>query len=280
MTSITKVRAMKRFIIFFASLIILLAATAGVGTSDDKAALTADEIISKHLAAVGGKEALMKFKSRVAIGTDKKENDAAARMAIMSEAPNRVSAIYQFEDYNWQMTYDGGKSILRPVLTRANAPVMHKYEDMLTTGTMFNSVSLYNALLAGEAAGVKFEAKGTKKIKGRPAYLVNMKRPKHDDVRLYFDTETFMWIRTEYGSVRLTKEMGSFTNAVESKDQESTYDFYVDTSDFKAVDGVKLPYKIEIVATRPLLKHANIGTIVATISEYRHNVAIDPKMFQ
>ena len=43
---------------------------------------------------------------------------------------------------------------------------------------------------------------------------------------------------------------------------------------------MKLPFKIEIVATAPLLKHASVGTIVATISEYRHNVAIDPKMFQ
>jgi hypothetical protein len=107
-----------------------------------------------------------------------------------------------------------------------------------------------------------------------------MKRPKIDEVRMYFDSETFMWIRTDYGSVHLTKEMGQFTNAVESKDQETTLDFYVDTSDFKEVDGVKLPYKLEIVATSPLLKRTNVGTIVATINEYRHNVAIDPKMFQ
>lgn len=270
---------MKRLTMALA-LVTLLAASTGVLAGDDKAALSSAEIISKHLAAVGGKEALLKFKSRIAIGTARKDSETATRMAVVSEAPNRVSAIYQFEDYNWQMSYDGSKSIFRPVLTRANAPVMHKYEDMLTTGTMFNSVSLYNALLEGEANGVKFEAKGTKKVRGRPAYLVTMKRPKHDDVRLYFDTETFMWVRTEYGTVRLTKEMGSFSNAVESKDQESTYDFYVETSDFKEIDGVKLPFRIEIVATAPLLKHSSVGTIVATISEYRHNVAIDPKMFQ
>jgi hypothetical protein len=270
---------MKRFTISF-SLIVLLALAAVVLAGDDKPSLTAAEIISKHLAAVGGKEALMKFKSRIAIGVARKENDAATPMAVVSEAPNRVSAIYQFQDFNWQMTFDGGKPIVRPVLTRANAPVLHKYETMLATGTMFNSISLYNALLAGETEGVKFEAKGTKKIKGRSAYIVAMKRPKIDEVRMYFDSETFMWVRTDYGSVHLTKEMGQFTNAVESKDQETTLDFYVETSDFKEVDGVKLPYKLEIVATSPLLKRSNVGTIVATINEYRHNVAIDPKMFQ
>jgi hypothetical protein len=271
---------MKRMTISVCLSIILLAASAIVRAGDDKVALSAAEIISKHLAAVGGKEALTKFKSRVAIGVARKESDAATPMAVVSEAPNRVSAFYRFQDFNWQMTFDGGKPIVRPVLTRANAPVLRKYETMLATGTMFNNISLYNVLLAGEAEGVKFEAKGMKKIKGRQAYLVVMKRPKADDVRLYFDSETFMWIRTDYGTVQLTKEMGQFTNAAESKDQESTLDFYVDTSDFKEVDGVKLPHKLEIVATSPLLKHANVGTIVATINEYRHNVAIDPKMFQ
>src|SRR3954447_14403545 len=101
---------MKRLTISLA-LVILLATSTGVLAGDDKAALSSAEIISKHLAAVGGKEALMKFKSRIAIGTARKDSDAAARMAVVSEAPNRVSAIYQFEDYNWQMSYDGSRSV-------------------------------------------------------------------------------------------------------------------------------------------------------------------------
>jgi len=34
---------------------------------------------------------------------------------------------------------------------------------MLSSGLMFNSISLYNLLLDSESNGVKFEAKGTKK---------------------------------------------------------------------------------------------------------------------
>ena len=262
---------------FFSLLAMLALAALALAADDPK--LSAAEIIDKHLAAIGGKQAMAKFKSRVAIGTARKDNDSAAPMAIMSEAPNRVSAIYQFEGFNWQLTYDGSKSIVRPILTRANAPVLEKYQEMLATGTMFNDMSLYNALAQAETEAAKFEAKGIKKVKGRPAYAVEMRRGK-DKATLYFDAETFMWVRTEYGSVRLTKEMSGFTNSIESKDQETTYDFYVETSDFKEVDGVKLPYKFEIVATAPILKQKSVGTIVATIKEYRHNVQIDPKMFQ
>jgi len=270
---------MKRSIALFASLISLIVTTVG-SASDEKPQMTGAEIIIRHIQAAGGKEALAKIKSRVAIGIARKDSDAAVPVAIMSEAPNRVSAVYQFEGFNWQLSYDGAKSIFRPTISRASGVVMHKYEEMLASGTMFNSISLYNALLAGESNGAKFEAKGTKKVKNRTAYAVEMKQSKGQLIRLYFDTETFMWVRTEYGSVRITKDMGAFTNEVTSKDEESTLDFYVETSDFKEVDGLKLPFKVEVVATKPILRQRDIGTITAIINEYRHNIQIDPKMFQ
>jgi hypothetical protein len=270
---------MKRSVSLLSSLI-LVAFSAAAFRADEKQKLTAAEIINKHIEAAGGKASLARIKSRIAIGTAKKDSDPAVPVAIMSEAPSRVSAFYQFEGYNWQMTYDGTKPIFRPAFSRASSHIMHKYEDMLATGTMFNSVSLYNVLTQDESEAVRFEAKGTKKVKDRPAYVVEMKRGKADPVRLYFDAETFMWVRTDYGSVRTTKDMGQFTNDVVSKDEETTYDFYVETSDFKEVDGVKLPFKVEVVATAPILKQKRTGTIVTTINEYRHNVPIDPKMFQ
>jgi hypothetical protein len=247
--------------------------------ADDKDKLSGPDIIGKYLAAIGGKEALDKIKSRVAIGTAMKDSEAAVPVAVMSESPNRVSAIYQFQAFNWQLTYDGSKSIVRPLLSRANSPILQKYQDMLASGTMFNGISLYNVLSRGDAADVKFEAKGIKKLKGHPAYTVEMRRGR-DRALLYFDAESFMWVRTDYGSVPLTREMGALNNGIESKDQETTCDFYVETSDFRLVDGLKLPFKLEIVATAPLLRQRNIGTIIATFSEYRQNVSIDPKMFQ
>jgi hypothetical protein len=244
------------------------------------AKLTGAEIIDKHLSAVGGKEAIGRIKTRVALGTARKDNDAAVNVAILSQAPNRVTGLYQFEGYNWQLTYDGSKSIFKPVFAKATAPVMQKYMDILATGTMFNDVSVYNALAGGEIESVKFEAKGTKKVKGKPAYIVEMKRDKGDAIRLLFDTESFMWVRTEYGTVRLTKPMGTFTNEITSKDEETTYDFFVETSEFKEIDGVKLPYRLEMTITAPILKQKNVGTIITVITEYKHNIDIDPKMFQ
>jgi hypothetical protein len=242
--------------------------------------MTGVEIVSKHLTAVGGKEALMKFKSRVAIGTVKKENEPEAKMAIMSESPNKVSAIYVFQNFDWQQTYDGSKAIFRPQFKGSATVLQSKYHDMLATGAMFNGISLYNILLQGESDTLKFEAKGTKKVKGRQAHIIAVKRGKDDSLRLCFDTETFMWVRTDYGRVSLTQEMKGFTNDITTKDDQLTVDFYLETWDFKEVDGVKLPFKFEEVTTSPILKQKAVGSIIGTISQYQHNVLIDPQMFK
>ncbi len=248
---------------------------------DDKAALTADQIISKHLEAAGGRQALSKFQSRIAIGTVKREQDPEAQMAIVSESPNRVSAIFVFSKYDWQLTYDGAKSFMRPLMPREFSPIQDKYQEMLASGLMFNSISLYNVLVSSQSSGVKFEAKGMKKLKDRQTYVVDLKRSKGPSARLYFDAATFMWIRTDYGNVHIAKPMGKFTNeAVNRGEDDLSVDFYVETSDFREVDGVKLPFKFEQVVTYPILTQKRVGTLTGTIVEYRHNVEIDPKMFK
>jgi hypothetical protein len=263
------------------SLLILLTVPASAFSADDNQSLTGAEIISKHLAAVGGKDALAKIKTRIAIGTVRKESEPDAQMAIMSEAPNRVSAMYVFKDYTWQMTYDGSNVIFRPTITKEASLIEKKYREILTTGAMFNSISLYNILLAGESDDVKFDSKGTKKLRNRLAYVVEIKRGKSQPMRLLFDTETLMWVRTEYGRVSFAKAMGKFTNDVVQHGEDQTeVDFFFDTSDFKEVDGVKLPFKFEQTVAFPLIRQKSAGTVIGMIKEYRHNVEIDPKMFQ
>jgi hypothetical protein len=247
---------------------------------NEKQSLTASEIISKHLEAVGGKEALSKFKSRVAMGTVKKENETAAQMAIMSESPNRVTAMFIFNKFDWQLTYDGTKPFIRPLLPRDFSPIQDKYQEMLASGLMFNSISLYNVLLDSESSGAKFEAKGMKKLKDRQTYVIEAKR-KGLSARLYFDAATFMWVRTDYGSVHISKSIQQFTNeVVPHGEDDMSVDFYFETSDFREVDGVKLPFKFEQVVTSPILTQKRVGTLSGTIVEYRHNAQIDPKMFK
>ena len=258
---------------------VMLGSIWGLGSAQDK--LTANDIIAKHLAAVGGLEKLAKLKTRVALGTVKKENEAEAELAIYSELPNRISANYRFEKYDWRLRYDGAKSIFYPPISHRLYMVTDKYHEMLSSGLMFNNVTLSNVLTEGEAGGAKFEARGTRKLHGRPAYIVEIKRRKGEALRLYFDAENFMWVRTDYGHVTISKQMGTFTNDVVShSEDEIGVDFYIETSDFREVDGVKLPFKFDQVVTYPIVQQKIVGTITGTIKSYAHNVPIDPKSFQ
>lgn len=272
--------------VFVTSLALLISLSAqSIAAQDQK--LTGDQIIQKHLEAVGGREALAKLKSRIALGTIRKEDEPDSQWVVMSEAPNRVAAFYGFKDYgDLFLIYDGSKAIIRPVMRRNLAPIMDKYQTMLASGLMFNSVSLYNLLTSSDSAALSPEAKGTKKVAGRPAYVVQVKTGK-ETMKLYFDTETFMWVRTDYGKADVSATMrnveGNTAALNQNRNQggsETTIDFYIETSDFREVDGVKLPFKLVQVITAPILRKSSSGTITGTIREYRHNEPIDPKMFQ
>ncbi len=269
---------MKRSIQF--SLLCLIGLFAINAAAQDQK-LTGEQIIEKHLAAVGGREAMAKFKTRVALGTIKKEDEPEAQMAIMSEAPNRLSVFYGFRDFELQMIYDGTKAFFRPVLRRDLATLSDKYQDMLSSGFMFNSISLYNLIASSSADELKFESKGTRKVAGKDAYVVQVKARKGPQIKVYFDTASFMWVRTDYGSTSVARQMGTFTNDVVNQGgTEATMDFYIETSDFRDVDGVKLPFRFEQTITAPFLRQKSVGTVVGTIREYRHNEGIDPKMFK
>src|SRR6185503_1107776 len=230
--------AVKRVAASFFFLAVLVLQTA-VSRSEDKQALTGPEIVGKHLEAVGGKTALSKIKTRVALGSVRKESETDANLAIMSEAPNRVSAIYEFKDYTCQLTYDGSKSLFRPMISKDASFVEAKQREMVATGAMFNSMSLYNILSQNGPDEPKFEAKGTRKVKGKLAHVVDVKRARQPVLSLYFDTESFMWVRTDFGRVSYTKEMGTFTNDITQHGEDQTdVDFYFETSDFREVDGI------------------------------------------
>ena len=260
-------------------LMILLTPLANVfGQAEQK--LTADEIIDKHLAAIGGREALAKLKTRVAVGTIRKESEPEGRLAVMSE-PNKLSVFYGFRDFDLRMVYDGTTAFVRPAMGKQVANITDKYEQMLASGLMFNSLSLYNLIALSKPGELKLEAKGMKKVAGKPAFVVQLKPAKGQAARLFFDAENFMWIRTEYGSASVSKELGGFTNEVVNQGgSETTVDFYINTSDFREIDGVKVPFKFEQVVTAPILRQKAVGTITGTIQEYIHNGNIDPKMFQ
>ncbi len=90
-------------------------------------------------------------------------------------------------------------------------------------------------------------------------------------------------MRTDYGTVDIRKPQinsGNLNDVVNRSEDDVEVDFYIETSDFRNVDGVKLPFQFEQVATAPILRQNLVGRITGSIKQYLHNLSIDPKSYQ
>lgn len=273
----------KRQIILAVLFIIFLSSQ--IFGQDDKNGLTAERIVEKHIAAIGGREKLNSIRTRVALGVVKVAKiGRPTAFALFSESDNRLSVWYRLEQFDWSLIFDGKTFSSRPmellsrnvVLIGRSARLEEKFSEMYSSGLMFGELSLYNILLNANP-DVTIKANKTKKINDRPAYVVEIKQKSSGSMKAYFDVETFMWVRTDFGSV----ELGD-TNLIlnNSGGAITIIDFFQEYSDFREVDGVRLPYKFTHMIIPPVSPNSRAAVVEVEITEYKHNLRIDPKMFQ
>jgi outer membrane lipoprotein-sorting protein len=241
------------------SLLLALSLLAPVMASSGAQA-TADEIIEKHLAALGGREALAKLTSQKAVGTmtiGTPNGDLTGPVEMLSKAPNKARVVIQLD--------------LTPVGMSDKMVIEQKFNG--TAGWMLNSIqgdqeitgnqlenmrsnSFPTPLLNYKAGGAKVELQPRENVDGK-SLLVVLYTPKTGSaVRMYFDPETFLLVRTKM-TVN-TPEMG---------DLEQTRDL----SDYRTVAGIKSPFTM--VNINPA------QSITIKISTIEYNVAIDDAVF-
>ena len=79
---------------------LVVAAGLLLGSVHAAAAQTADEIVEKHLAAVGGRDALSKLTSRVMTGTitiSTPGGEFSGPIQVMNQAPNKVRTLINLD---------------------------------------------------------------------------------------------------------------------------------------------------------------------------------------
>jgi len=217
--------------------------------SADSKLPTADQILGKYLAAVGGPDALKKIKSRVQKGT----LDASGTqypIEVYSEGPNKRVSISHPQ---------GGDSV-----TAFNGEV-----GWLSIRNGFHKMTAAE----GEAARIDaelyfpvsirelykdFRVRPGEEIGGRPTYMViasNPANPTRPTLRLYFDQDSGLLLR----QVRLAQ-----TPLGRNPTQ-------IDYADYKDSGGVKIPYRWTL--TRPN------GSFTIKVDQVQQNVPVDPKLF-
>jgi hypothetical protein len=220
---------------------------------------SADDVIEKHLAAIGGREALGKLTSRKAIGTvtfATKEFTMSGPYENYAKVPNKSRSYMKLD----ATAVVGAEMVIDQRFDGTDGWVLNSVQgDVPMAGNQldnFRSGAFPTALLNYKQLGIKAETLPRETIDAKE-YIVLAVTPKAGSpIKMYFDPETYLLMRS------VTKinspTMGEFEQTNEP-------------SDYRVIDGVKVAFKLKNSTDNQSL------TIILTKVE--HNVPIDDAMF-
>ena len=252
--------------------------------------LKADEIIAKHLEAIGGTETLQSVSSRVSTGKvvvtfrEPGTGQLGGRVVLASEGPKHMMAMAFDNATNYpheRIGFDGkdvSGGYVHPGSRSSLGDFLLTNQAILKQG-LFGGELSQSWLLLNPNRKVKVEAGGMKKIGDRQAYQLKC-YPSGSDLKIsmYFDAETFHHVRTEYER-SVIAQMGG-TPETSANQSETRYKLVEEFSDFKKEGGLTLPhaYRINLEITT-----GRAGSVKAqwdlSLSDFKFNQQLQPGSF-
>jgi len=223
------------------------------------AAQTAEDIINKSITAMGGRAAMEKIKTRtmsgaLTLGTP--AGDISGTIQIQNAAPNKTRTLIKADlsslgagPLEVDQRFDGNTGYVLDSL-QGDRPITGNQLDNMKNGGFPHTFLTY------KANGISVSLAGKEKVGDRDAYVLVFEPTTGSPVRHYIDAESYLEIQTRVK-----------TNIPQVGDLEQTSR----TSDYRDVDGVKLPFKIEVSSA--------VQSFTIIISKVEHNTPIDDKLF-
>jgi hypothetical protein len=232
---------------------LLGAASVTPGTPAAAQKMKAEDVIAKHLEAIGSAELRAPSHSRVAGGNVEfivrsgRGRRAAGKALIVSQEDRLlVNAVFEASDYPFEkMGYDGKKFTVRQLIPGLRSPLgefMLSNDAIFKEGLIGGALSTAWPLLNVSGRKPKLDYNGTEKIEGRLVHKLRYAPRKGSALKitLYFDAETFRHVRTRYERV-VAATMGD--SPIESAGRIDTrYLIVEDFADFKDEKGLMLPH--------------------------------------
>jgi hypothetical protein len=207
-----------------------------------------EEVVAKYVAAVGGREAAAKLKTRALKGTYQTARGMTFDWAVSYQSPDKLSSA---------LTSQQGQSLT--VLSGATGWVKdqrgQREMGAAERAAARDLIELLDVIKLPESLP-QMSYGGRAKVGDRDAHTLRFTRDGRR-VQLFFDVETGLLLR------RLT-----LTDTPVGAVPEQT-----DFEDYREVDGVKLPMTIRSQSTDPSQAGAR------RLTEVKHNVALDPAQF-
>jgi hypothetical protein len=223
-------------------------------------AQTADEVIEKSLAAMGGRAALAKVKSRSTVGTIVLSTPAGeinGTIEVLNAVPNKTRTLVKAD----LSALGAGALVVDQRFNGSAGYVQDSLQgDREMTGDLLENMknqSFPHPFMDFKQKGISVQLKGKDKVGNREALLLVFDPTSGPEVRTYVDAESYLPLRSV-----MSVDVPQLGQSV-----EQTYDFL----DYKDLDGLKLPYRIQA--------SSSIQNFTVTISKMQHNVAVDEALF-
>jgi hypothetical protein len=221
---------------------------------------TADEIVEKHIAAIGGRAALAKITSRKAVGTATlaiEPGEIAGPAELYSKAPNKARAVISLDLTPLGMSetmvvdqrFNGTEGIVKNSL-QGDSPI-----DGNQLENMKNS-TFPSPLLTYKEQGTKIDLLPRETIGGKELIVLQVTPKAGSAAKLYLDPQSYLLVRS---SARVVlPDVGEVEQTTEQ-------------SDYRAVDGIQVAFTV--INTTPMQK------VTLKLTSVEHNVAMDDTMF-
>jgi len=234
---------------------LVLAAALLFAMSSFAADLTVDEILAKNAEARGGMEKLravksLRFSGKMAM------MGMEAPITYSQARPDKMRMDFTLQGMTVIQAYDGSTGWMV-------MPFMGKKDPEAMTGDMLKDVKeqadIDGPFVDYAKKGHKVELLGKADVEGTPTYKVRLLTKDGTDATAYFDTETFLQVKTEAKRKMQGQEIES----------QTTF------GNYQEVEGLLLPFSIEMSSKAAPTQKQSI-----TIEKAEINPAIDDVTFK
>ncbi len=250
-----------------------------------------EELVARHLEAIGDSETREGIQSRSARGLGRFEVVVGGSgflegpASFLSQGNKfRLSIDFKHLNYNSErITFDGEECYvgnIAPGVRSQLGDFFYQYDDFVKEGLLGGVLSTAWPLADIEERRPKLDYRGLKKIDGQELLELRYRMRKGGGdftINLYFDPETYHHIASIY-KLRISAPMGR-TPQESARQSETRLTLEEWFSDFKTTQGVNLPSHWMIRYT----VEGSGGTMMSKWDMFfdraLHNMNIDPRMF-
>jgi hypothetical protein len=222
-------------------------------------AQTVDEVIEKSITAMGGRPAMEKIKSRSMTGIlslSTPAGDIPGTVEVLNAAPNKMRLVIKAD----LSAFGAGQLLIDQRFDGTSGFMINSLQgDQPITGDQLENMkanSFPHLFLDYKAKGVKATLAGKEKVGDRDAFVVVFEPSTGSPIRQFIDAESFLPVRSM---------------AKISTPQTGELEQTADASDFREVDGVKVPFSLRLTSS--------MQSVTMTFTKAENNVAIDDKLF-